>query len=71
MFSKRILLFDIDGTLTKSSKTVGSDVLLQTVSQTYGKKMEKKDVIYSGGTGTYFIISLIFQYNFLIISKID
>ena len=55
MFSKKILLFDIDGTLTKSSKTVGSDVLLQTVSQTYGKKMEKKDVIYSGGTGTYIL----------------
>ena len=51
MFSKKILLFDIDGTLTKCSKKDGKDVLLQSVSEAYGTKMEKNGVVYSGGTG--------------------
>jgi len=47
---KRILLFDIDGTLTRSCKNVERDVFLQTLSEIYKTEIEKKHVVYSGGT---------------------
>lgn len=49
--NKRILLFDIDGTLTTSSKSVERDVFLQTLTEVYNVQIEKKDIVYSGGTG--------------------
>lgn len=48
--NKRILLFDIDGTLTTSSKSVERDVFLQTLTEVYNVQIEKKDIVYSGGT---------------------
>jgi beta-phosphoglucomutase-like phosphatase (HAD superfamily) len=48
--NKRILLFDIDGTLTRSVKTVEEDVFQKALGEIYGKKIEKKDIVYSGGT---------------------
>jgi len=47
---KRILLFDIDGTLTKTVYHKGKNPLLYALSQVYDVQIEKKDVIFSGGT---------------------
>ena len=47
---KRILLFDIDSTLTKTVYHKGKNPLLYALSSVYGTPIEKKNVIFSGGT---------------------
>jgi len=56
--NKRILLFDIDGTLTTSVKHVDRDVFQQTLSEIYDVRIEKKGVVYSGGTGTQISVAI-------------
>ena len=59
---KRILLFDIDGTLTKSIYNKARNPILDAMSSIYEKEITKKGVIFSGGTdrsiirGTWLII---------------
>jgi len=48
---KRVLLFDIDGTLTTTVyNTTAGDVHQQLMSKTYNVAIDKKDVVYSGST---------------------
>jgi len=47
---KRILLFDIDGTLTKSIYNKARNPILDAMSSIYEKEITKKGVIFSGGT---------------------
>ena len=48
---KRVLLFDIDGTLTRSVYKTGSrNPILDAMSQVFGRTITKNGVIFSGGT---------------------
>ena len=47
---RRVLLFDIDGTLTKSVYGSNRNPILDSMSDVFKMTIEKKGVIFSGGT---------------------
>ena len=47
---RRVLLFDIDGTLTRSVYSSSRNPILDSMAKVYEKPIEKNGVIFSGGT---------------------
>jgi len=47
---RRVLLFDIDGTLTRSIYSSSRNPILDSMAKVYEKPIEKNGVIFSGGT---------------------
>lgn len=47
---RRVLLFDIDGTLTRSVYLSSRNPILDSMAKVYEKPIEKNGVIFSGGT---------------------
>jgi len=50
MAAKRILFFDVDGTLVKSVYHGTDSPLVRAISQVFGRKISKEGITFSGGT---------------------
>ena len=59
---KRLVLFDIDGTILHA-KGIGAQALLGAMQQVYGRTFSSKGVVFSGATDPSIVASIFEQNN--------